>query len=62
MEYLINNDTSLNESMSIAAELGYSVENIDSELLATLLFKQELREELPEAIEELRDILESVEA
>ena len=45
IEYLQKNDNSLRESMGLAAELGYSVENINSELLASLLASQNAREE-----------------
>ena len=36
MEYLKENDTSLNESLELAAEYGYTTENLNSELLASL--------------------------
>ena len=45
MIYLQENDNSLYESLSIASELGYTVENLNSELLATLLYQQELFKE-----------------
>lgn len=37
MEYLQENDPFLSESLSIAVDCGYNIENINSELLATLL-------------------------
>lgn len=46
MEYLMENDTSLQNSMQIAADLGYSPEDINSELLASLLASQYSMEEL----------------
>lgn len=36
MEYLREHDTSLSESIEIATEYGYTLENINSELLASL--------------------------
>ena len=36
MEYLKENDPSLSESLEIAAEYGHKIENINSELLASL--------------------------
>ena len=36
MEYLKEHDTSLSESIEIATEYGYTLENINSELLASL--------------------------
>tara|TARA_R100001463_G_scaffold7129_2_gene22691 strand:+ start:1272 stop:1694 length:423 start_codon:yes stop_codon:yes gene_type:complete len=43
MKYLQENDSSLNESINIALEYGYTLENINSELLASLLASQEAR-------------------
>ena len=40
IEYLKENDSSLRESMGIAAEFGYKTEDINSELLASLLKSQ----------------------
>ena len=37
MQYLTEHDTSLQESLEIAAEYGYNTENLNSELLASLL-------------------------
>ena len=36
MEYLIENDASLSESTELATEYGYTLDNINSELLASL--------------------------
>lgn len=46
MEYLMENDTSLQNSMELAADFGYTPENINSELLASLLASQYSMEEL----------------
>ena len=46
MDYLRDNDPSLNQSLGIAKECGYSLEGINSELLATLLFQQQEREKI----------------
>ena len=43
IEYLSKNDPSLQESLSIASELGFTTENLNSELLASLLASQEVR-------------------
>jgi len=45
MEYLAENDTSLYDSMQLAAEMGYEIENLNSELLASLLASSRSREE-----------------
>ena len=59
MEYLIEHDSSLTESLSIAHDLGYTADNINSELLATLLQQQNLQEELSGLENEIRSIYES---
>ena len=43
IKYLSENDPSLQESLSIASEYGYTTENLNSELLASLLASQELK-------------------
>jgi hypothetical protein len=43
--YLGENDASLKESLSIAHELGYTLDNLSSEMLASLLASQNAREE-----------------
>jgi hypothetical protein len=48
MEYLMERDTSLRESLEIAHEYGYTADNINSELLASLLASRECREEFME--------------
>ena len=45
IEYLKDNDNSLYESLNIAIEHGYTIENLNSELLATLLYQKELFQE-----------------
>ena len=69
IEYLSNNDPSLQESCQLAGEMGFQAENLNSELLASLLMSQNVRndwygleneindyfEELQEQIEELEE-------
>ena len=45
IEYLMNNDTSLSDSLALAADLGYETRNLSSELLASLLASNKSREE-----------------
>lgn len=45
MEYLMENDCSLQESMGLAHDMGYTADNINSELLASILASQNAREE-----------------
>ena len=61
IKYLSENDASLKESLSIAEELGYSVGDINSELLATLLQQRELTEELSNLRSEIESIYEESE-
>ena len=45
MDYLAENDFSLSESIEIAVEMGYELENINSELLATLHASEKAKED-----------------
>ena len=45
MTYLSENDFSLSESIDIAVELGYSLEDINSELLASLHASEKAKED-----------------
>ena len=55
--YLSENDNSLHESLEIAKEYGYSIENLNSELLATLLYQQNLTNEWYNISEQVEEIL-----
>lgn len=44
MTYLSENDASLSESIEIAVDMGYSLENVNSELLASLYASQKARD------------------
>jgi len=61
IDYLQKNDPSLQESMNIASEYGYTTENINSELLATLLYQQELNEEFSNYYSEIETYFEEYE-
>jgi len=45
IQYLKENDNSLINSIGIALELGYTLENVNSELLASLLASQKVHED-----------------
>ena len=60
IEYLKENDASLQESLGIAAEFGFLLENLTSETLATLLYQRRQSELLYEDIELLREIFEDI--
>jgi hypothetical protein len=57
IKYLAENDASLSESVAIASEYGYSTENINSELLASLHASQKVREDFHDITNEIDDIL-----
>jgi len=61
IEYLKENDPSLNESIELAIEYGYNLENINSEVLASLLSSQNIRIEFEELKEEIEEFFESLE-
>ena len=50
IQILSEEDSSLMESIALAQEFGYELENINSELLATLLIQNLMREELAEVL------------
>ena len=57
LEFLMEYDAGLQEACKIAYELGYETKDLNSELLATLLLQEIIREE----IAELRGFLENLE-
>lgn len=58
IEFLMNNDSSLKESLNIADELGFNVSSLNSETLASLLASQMIREEFSEYYSELENLIE----
>ena len=56
MAYLSDNDNSLYESLEIASEMGITTENLNSELLATLLYQQNLTNQWYEISEQVEEI------
>lgn len=61
IEYLAENDTLLNESLEIAAEYGYEVQNLNSEILASLLASRNARDEFYELENEINEFFEELE-
>lgn len=57
MTYLSENDFSLSESIEIAVDMGYSLENINSELLASLHASQKARDDFHSITDEIDEIL-----
>jgi hypothetical protein len=58
IKYLSENDPSLTESMNIASDFGFETGNINSELLATLLYQQELHDEFSSYYSEIKTYFE----
>lgn len=60
IEYLSENDPSLNESLEIAFEYGYNLNNINSEILASLLASQNARNDFFELEDEINNFFEEL--
>ena len=61
INYLHENDPSLHESLEIAAEYGYEVQNLNSEILASLLASRNVRDEFYELENEINSFFEELE-
>ena len=68
IKYLQENDASLQESLEIAAEYGYELKNLNSEVLASLLASRnsqdsfhDVRDEIEEFFAELEEEAEEIE-
>ena len=61
INYLKEFDPSLKESINIALEYGYNLEHINSELLASLLKSQNVRNEFDDLREEINTFFEELE-
>ena len=61
IDFLAENDASLHESLEIASEYGYEVQNLNSEILASLLASKLAREEFQELESEINDFFEELE-
>ena len=48
IKYLAEKDPSLVESLELACDMGYNINDLNSELLATLLYQQELLNSIEE--------------
>ena len=57
MAYLSDNDNSLYESIKEAIAAGYTIEKLNSELLATLLYQENLTNQWYEISEQVEEIL-----
>ena len=61
IKYLAENDNSLNRSLNLAAELCYDPSDLSSEILASLLASDILRDEWCNKGDEITEFLESLE-
>lgn len=61
IKYLADNDSSLHECMEIASEMGYKVEDLNSELLASLLKSRNLREEFSDIAQKFESDFDELE-
>jgi hypothetical protein len=60
MNYLLKNDASLAESLSLAKEYGYKLINLDSGKLVTLLYCKNLQEEFEETWKEVEGLVDDI--
>ncbi len=60
MEYLMKNDPSLQESLGYAFELGYTTDNLNSEILASILKANYLMEEFDELENEIESFFDEL--
>ena len=58
IEYLSEHDQSLQESLNLAHEMGYTADNLSSEILASLLASENVREDYYDLHDEINEILE----
>lgn len=61
MDYLRENDCSLQESLEIASEMGFTPDNLNSETLASLLASQNSREDFYKLESEIDDFFNELE-
>ncbi len=57
IKYLAENDASLSESIELAVDMGYELQNVNSELLASLHASQKAREDFHDITDEIDEIL-----
>lgn len=61
IKYLSENDNSLRESLNLACDMGFSLENLNSEILASLLASQEVRNDFAELENKIEDFFSELE-
>ncbi len=58
MDFLMEEDPSLKEAFDYAKELGYTLDNLDSEKLANLVLEARIKDEWHEIRDDIENILE----
>ena len=61
IKYLQENDPSLSESLEIASDYGYELKNLNSEILASLLKSQNVRDEFLYFRDEINEFFQELE-
>lgn len=61
IDYLGEHDPSLIDSLTLANEMGFSVDSLNSEILASLLASQNSRDDFNDLEEEINNFFESLE-
>ena len=61
MDYLSENDPSLNESLSLAHDMGFTTDSLNSEILASLLKTENVREEFYQLENDINNFFEELE-
>lgn len=60
MQYLSRNDNSLRESLEIASSMGFNLENLNSEILASLLASEQVRQDFEDLENEITTFLDEL--
>jgi len=60
IDYLKENDASLQESIQIALEYGYTLESVNSELLASLLASKQTREDYYNIQDDIEEVIDDI--
>ena len=60
IKFLQDNDPSLKESLEIASEFGFEIENLNSEVLASLLASRQAEEEFYDLQSEINDFFQDL--
>lgn len=60
IEYLVDHDKSLQESLALANDAGFDLKSLNSEILASLLASQNARESFYECRSEIEDFFEDI--